>query len=533
MNESYDQIITLMPIEVLVYLRKSRSDNPDESVEEVLERHEMNLQMFAEQKWGMKIPEENIFREVVSGETIEARPMIQTVMQMIELPNYKAVLVIEPQRLSRGDLEDCGRIINAFRYSNTLVITPPKTYNLNDKYDRKFFEMELTRGNDFLEYIKEIMSRGRITSVMKGHWIGNTAPYGYRRTKIDGCHSLEADPDEAPALKKIFDMYVNEDLGFHTIAMRLDQMGIPTRTHKENWNPATLQDIIKNPVYIGKIRWNYRATKKVMVDGKVEKTRPEARSASEYILVDGLHDPLISEKIWNAAQEKRGRTTRKKASTKVRNPLSGLLYCSCGKAMSYRRYLKNGAERSAPRLLCTNQHNCHIRSVLYSEMIETVADVLRNSIKDFEIRLKNDEGNSVAVHQQLISNLEAELEKLNQKDERQKDLLEDGIYSKEDFLKRNAKLHNRIEEVKQALCEAHQTMPESIDYENKIRTFSEVVEMMETDDADPAELNRLLKSIIERIDYTNTAKTTRRKGFDRQKGGWEHNNFSIDVHLRI
>lgn len=182
--------------EIIMYLRKSRSDDPYMTVEEVLARHERQLQDYALSSFGSIIPEERIFREVVSGETIADRPVMQSVMKYLESGQIKGVLVIEPQRLSRGDLEDCGRIINAFRYTNTLVLTPPKTYDLSDEYDRKFFEMELTRGNDYLEYTKKILNRGRLASVKQGNYIGSIAPYGYRKIKTgsgkDTAHTLES-----------------------------------------------------------------------------------------------------------------------------------------------------------------------------------------------------------------------------------------------------------------------------------------------------------------------------------------------------
>ena len=108
--------------EIIMYLRKSRSDDPYMTVEEVLARHERQLQEYALSSFGSTIPEERIFREVVSGETIADRPVMQSVMKYLESGQIKGVLVIEPQRLSRGDLEDCGRIINAFRYTNTLAL---------------------------------------------------------------------------------------------------------------------------------------------------------------------------------------------------------------------------------------------------------------------------------------------------------------------------------------------------------------------------------------------------------------------------
>ena len=57
----------------VAYLRKSRTDG-EESVEEVLARHERILQDYAVSTWGVPLPESRIFREVQSGETIAARP---------------------------------------------------------------------------------------------------------------------------------------------------------------------------------------------------------------------------------------------------------------------------------------------------------------------------------------------------------------------------------------------------------------------------------------------------------------------------
>ena len=69
---------------VIIYLRKSRSDDPATTVEEVLSRHENILQEYAVREWGARIPEDRIYREVVSGETIKDRPVMQHVMKILE-----------------------------------------------------------------------------------------------------------------------------------------------------------------------------------------------------------------------------------------------------------------------------------------------------------------------------------------------------------------------------------------------------------------------------------------------------------------
>ena len=130
------------------YGRKSRFDDPLLSVDEVLEKHNKMLDEYAEKYLGGPIPEENTYVEIGSGESLKDRPEITRLLKDIEDPEVQAILVVDVQRLSRGDLEDAGRLIRLLRYTNTYVITPMKTYDLRDEYDREAFERELKRGND-------------------------------------------------------------------------------------------------------------------------------------------------------------------------------------------------------------------------------------------------------------------------------------------------------------------------------------------------------------------------------------------------
>lgn len=139
------------------------------------------------------------------------------------------MLVVDPQRLSRGDLSDCGTIIRAFRYTNTLIITPTKTYDLSEKFDRKFFESELMRGNDYLEYVKEIMLRGRLASVSEGNFIGSVPPYGYDKVMVDKKPTLVINSAEADVVRLIFDLSTRESIGAGAIASRLNSLGFLPR----------------------------------------------------------------------------------------------------------------------------------------------------------------------------------------------------------------------------------------------------------------------------------------------------------------
>lgn len=186
MSYRYDpQYYRFAPDDIIEYFRKSRQDDPTQTVEEVLEKHRQIIDRWVDDNLSGPVPESNIYMERVSGETIKDRSEIQKVLSRIESPAIRAVLVVEPQRLSRGDLEDAGRIINAFRYSNTLIITPQRIYDLRDDADRMVFEMELKQGNQYLEYTKHILFRGRTAAAQKGAFIAAYAPFGYDKVTVD------------------------------------------------------------------------------------------------------------------------------------------------------------------------------------------------------------------------------------------------------------------------------------------------------------------------------------------------------------
>ena len=197
--------------QIIIYLRKSRAER-NETVEEVLSRHEKILQDFAIQTFGKKIPESNIYREVVSGETLDERIEIKKIFNRLESEPIRGLLVIEPQRISRGRMTDCGRVVDILEFTNTLAVTVTKTYDLTNKFDKQLFEAQLTQGNQYLEYHKEIMDRGKNLSIREGKFVGSTPPFGYDRKPLDRGFMLIKDKEEAPIVETIYNLFVDEGL---------------------------------------------------------------------------------------------------------------------------------------------------------------------------------------------------------------------------------------------------------------------------------------------------------------------------------
>ena len=433
----------------IIYLRKSRADNPDESVEEVLAKHEAELQEIAERELGGRIPENCIFREVVSGETIEERPEMRRVLAAIENPAVKAVLVVDAQRLSRGDLEDCGKVVNAFRYTGTQVITASMPYDLTNKMERKFFEQELLRGNDYLEYTKEILLRGRIRAVKKGAFIGNCAPFGYDKAMIDGVHSLKPN-ENADAVKLAFDLYVNQGKTYLEIARHLDAIGVKPMRGKL-WEKCSVKNMLKNEHYAGYVRFGGKKTEKVFENGLLVKKRGIPVNAEDVIIAPGKHQALVSQETYDAAQSKIYNHPRKHPDKTLKNPLAGLCFCSmCGRTMTQHPY-----KHARTRIECRHATCKGSKSAPLDEVVAAVAFALENEqLPELETKLKNNEGKSFNIQQKQLQKMKAELEEMQEQEQRQYEFLEKKLYTEEVFVQRNKKLHAEMEALKTRIYEA-------------------------------------------------------------------------------
>ena len=523
------QLPPLTPEEILLYLRKSQSDDPLLTVEETLARHEQMLDEWVEHNLpGLgKVPESNRYREVVSGETIESRPRFREVLHRIESPKIKAVLCVEPQRLSRGSLKDIGYLVEMLRYSNTLVLTRRDNYDLREGRDRELFERELMRGNEYLEYYKRIQQAGRELSVQRGNYLGNKPPYGFKKTHYkegkEDCYSLEPIPEEARIVKLIFEMY-RDGYGSHKIARTLNDMGVKTQKGKK-WSAESLKKMRTNEHYLGKVVWNKRQNTRTIEDGQVVVSRPVQ---SEYLVFPGKHQAIIEQELWDAVQEIRDKIPPVKNKAKCVNPFAGLVTCRCGYGMSMRKYKrKDGTERNPPRLLCTNQTDCGTASCLVSEMTDAVVQILKDAIKDFNLQIDQGMTDQVELHRQLIAQQEKRLEELREQEVAQWDEKIKGLMPQHVFDRLNAQTLQDIEDVKQALCTMKDSLPEPVNYEQKRAMFSDALAALQDPDVPALEKNMLLKNCIDRIEYFR-----KKKGSGNRRWG-DPEPMELDVHLRV
>lgn len=524
---------TFLPDEILEYLRKSRSDDPSLTVEEVLAKHEGILNEWQARNLDTPIPSENVYREVVSGETINSRPEFKKLLKRIESPKIKAVLVVECARLGRPDLEEIGKLSKLLRYTNTYVITPQRIFDLRDEYDREQFERELMRGNDYLEYTKKILTRGKEISLRAGWYINAVTPYGYERAwEYEGKRkrpTLAIIEDEAKVVRMIFDWYANEGIGATKICQRLNTMRIPSRKGIE-WKKSSVVNIIKNEHYIGKV-----VIKKHIDVNTVEDSNITTHCVfnPDYEIIDGKHEAIIDEDIFYKANNKIHKYPSVKPSTTLQNPFAGILKCECGRVMIRRK------SKGQFRYLCDEQMYCGNASIGDKELTDAVISHLKKSLDDLRTRVTNDKDeNKKEKHTEYVSLLEMKYVEIEKKELSLWDKYAEEKMPKQVFDKLMAKCMEEKQNLENELEMAYNNVPAHIDYKGAIQSLHDAITTLSDDSVSASAKNKLLLKVIDKITYERpkaerlTPEEAKSKGL-QGANGWYSHPFQLDIQLKI
>lgn len=489
-----------------IYLRKSRADAEAEKLGEgeTLARHERILKDFATREG---LPIGKIYKEIVSGETIADRCEIQELIKESYEGMWKGILVVEVTRLSRGNQGDAQTIMDCLRYGNhnkgMLVVTPTKIYDIvHSTDDEEYMEFELFMSRREYKMICNRMKRGKLQAVIEGNFMSSIRPYGYDILKLKSGRTLIPNHEEAPVVKKIFEWAVHEHLSAGAIARRLDALGIPTYTGVPEWSLDTIKNILQNPTYTGKVRWNYRPSIKTMVDGKLVESRPRSNRTEQCMLYDGKHEAIIDETLFYAAS-KRFYSDKTKANLKLVNPLAGLLFCSkCKTALIYRHY-KDGR---IPRYFHKTCKLCKAKSQKAPVVFDALITSLKSHIKDFEVKIDNQSNvNEVNINNQ-IDVLQKELIKQQNKLSRLFDGWENGLIDDNEFIKRKNINRKRSKSINEQIEHLKNSIPTTDEYEEKIMHLTDALNALRDPSLDAKEKNDYLKAIIAKIEIHITDK---------------------------
>ena len=462
---------------VALYLRKSREDT--ESREETLARHERILKDFCNRN-NLIIKE--TYREVVSGENLEDRPVAKQLLEDVENGLFDGVVVVELERLSRGNQIDQVEITETFKNSNTLIYTLNKTYDLSseNEFDEDFFEFGLFMSRREYKAIKRRLIRGKKQAQKEGYYIGSALPYGFGKIREDRGYVLVPN-EETPLVQLIFNKFVYEDYSLADLRHYLESNGIKPRK-SDIWSSVVLKNILKNKCYIGYINYNCRSK----------------RTTECYL---GKHQPIIDIETFNLAQEKlKLKSCKLKIGSELMNPLASLVKCSvCGSTM----------QKSNEYFKCMKPCG---NILSYFDIVEKkVIDELKQELANFNYFLDN-YGQEMEIKKQ---NQEKELELLNKelikKDKMMNkacEMLEMGVYSKEKYLSRVNILEQEKNDIRDNIRKLKaNNLDENIRIKKAIPILEKVLD--EYWNLSAQEKNDLLKTIIEKIEYTKTTRNTR------------------------
>lgn len=514
-----------------IYLRKSRADAEAElrGEGETLARHEKALTAFAEHS---KLEVTAVYKEIISGETIAARPQMQRLLSEVSEGLWDGVIVMDVDRLARGNSIDQGIISQTFLYAGTKIITPAKTYDPANEFDEEYFEFGLFMSRREYKTINRRLQRGRIASAKEGKYISNKTPFGYERVKLrnDKGYTLSPVPDQAQIVKSIFEWYtvgkLQEDgtrrrIGVSLIARELNERKISSRDGGV-WTAPTIRDMLINPVYIGKIRWNWRPQKKKMINGSIVTERPRS---SESQIYDGLHEAIVSEDMFNTAQVLMSRNSSRpiRGDKKTQNPLASLVVCgSCGRKMQRRPNPKN------PDMLICAEPTCSNHASYIYLVEQRVLDCLKKWSNGFEITINGNDKiavtNTDEQRAELSSVVKSE-QKINSQLDKAFEAFETGIYDAETFRRRSDMLKQQLRELSAKKAELQNSIDKAEENERVIKEFipkiRKVTAIYDTL-SDPYVRNDMLKEVIHHIDYVK-----------EKRGHGHEEEFSVTVYPKL
>jgi len=499
---------------VAIYLRKSRDENGD--TEDTLWKHRTRLEEYAEKNgWQYDVYEE----EFITGETLKDRPIIQQLLQEIEKYKYDGILVVHPDRLSRGGSRDFGLITSVLKYANTYLLTPERSYDLSDSSDALLLGIEGVMSSNELSLIKSRFKWGKIQGVKQGRLTNGAPPFPYEKIR-------KISQDEKGRVKIDFDIVVNKEknavyqrikqmylggMGTERIAFQLNRENILSPGGKA-WSSTAVQRLLIHEFHMGKIIFGKFEWKRKPLTGEREVVR---RNEDEWIVGYGDYEKTKTEEEHTAILEIMSRNS--KIPRRARHgvyPTSGLLTCKlCGRLMAYSRGRKEARTGRIYDYTKCYYHTpqgvkCPQRGIkMTEEFYESLYNTIINSYLDKE-RLKQinqniEEKKNIEMQ---IKGKQAELEKHEKALKRAREKFEEGIYTDEDFMDAKRRRQPKITKLRKEIMGLENirfTAYTDEELEKLIEKFKQNWHNAITDE----EKNQLLKTIVKKIYYNRIDNT--------------------------
>ncbi|MGE6364476.1 recombinase family protein [Bacillus paramycoides] len=465
---------------VAIYLRLSR-DEENKGIDSILANHRGKLTQFCEQnKWKYKI-----FQEIASSRTIELREQLINMLERVKQNQYDAVVVMDVDRLSRNEF-DAPRIFKILSDSNTVIVTPTKTYDWSRDEDNLLLGIQSLVAAQEYKQIKKRMTAGKRSASEKGLWVHGIPPLGY--DKDPETRKLVPNED-AKHVQFIFNSIVNGKT-VSDVYHELNMMKVKTRTNSTFAFNSVVR-IVNNEAYKGTIVSNKYLDKNAM------------RPKDEWHYVSNVHPAIVDEATWKKANKIVN--TYSFSAPRSRNkiyPTTKLIFCgNCGKVQ--------GAQMAGTgKMYLKVCQRCKNRTFLYEPILRTIKDAVKARIPKILEQVttieQKDNGAEIEYKKQQIQKRIGIAQKAIEKI---KEAYELDEYTIAEFKDRKTKRENELKQLKAELEHVEQQDPK-----DKVADLNEIKQRIEYllqnwqcldgDGLTDKEVNRNLHFIIERIEWT-------------------------------
>lgn len=393
----------------------------------------------------------------ISGKNITNRPGIKQLLHDATENKFDLVIVWKLNRISRK-LLDILNIVELLNKHNIAFRSLTENFETETPSGKLQLNIMGAIGEFERETIAENVKMGLLARAREGRWNGGVV-LGYDLVELpnDGKKRkntrLEINEKEANTVRRIFELY-SQGYGYKAVVNRVNKEGYKTKRNRQ-FAVSTVKEILKNPVYIGKIRYNVRQDW-----GKKRRNNINANP----ILSDGQHEPIIDMQTWNKVQvilKERSKKHNKVYDSEF--PLTGILKCPvCGAGMTISRSTirrKDGTKKVLEYYSCGNWKNkgtavCNSNSIRVEVADEYVLNKIMNLINDKVIlrkvvdNINRNKSTKIKPILEELNSLTKEIDKLNIKKNKNIELFEDGILDKTELSTRVKSINDDIEKLK-------------------------------------------------------------------------------------
>ena len=448
----------------------------------------------------------------ISGKDIKNRPALKELLKDAEEKKFDMVISWKINRISRK-LADVLKIVDILEKNYITFKSYSEPFETDTPAGKMQFQMMALIGEFERGTIAQNVKMGMCAKAKAGEWCGGRV-LGYDLVPVENQEGakrrktkLTINEIEARSVRLIFNEYSNGK-GYKAITNQLNKLGYKTKKGND-FSVGSIREILTNPVYIGKVRYNVR-------QNWSEKRRRNINANP--IITDGVHEPIIDEVLWDKVQaimeSKKGKPSR---IYDGEYPLTGILRCpKCGAGMVISRTtnkLADGTKKKIAYYCCGAWKNkgtsvCKSNTIRVDKANEYVfnkiSELLSNEkmVKSIVNNINKERHKKINPAKKELERIDKELEKIDRKKTKLFEAYEEELISKEEFKERKDELNKRAkslqEEKEPFLVTLSDDVSEEIPYEfikSILESFSKVL----TESATREQQKKLLHMIISEV----------------------------------